>query len=445
MSNRNVLIEAFNVGLHGGTGIATYIANLLKAMRANGYLVDGLLHSYASLPQKEAIVDEVSFFDLRNARPSAFVTQIESNWRKGIGVPLGIRAQQLMRSGLIVDSGTAGLAATKMFDRTYVGRMFMDFSRFHFKRYGTAARVKIAGRTPDVFHASQMVPLKVNGAANIYTIHDLVPILLPYTTLDDKRFFLSAVRHLCKKADHIVTVSEKSRADIIALTGIEEKRITNTYQAISIPAKLSAMTDDEVASRVRNLFGLEYREYFLFCGALEPKKNISRLINAYAASGSKHPLVIAGPLGWEYQADLDRINDDRFRVWTISNNVIHHKHRVRHVSYLPFAHLIALMRGARALLFPSLYEGFGLPVLEAMTLGTPVVCSTAGSLQEVAGDAAILVDPLDGDALQRAIETIDSDETLRADLSRRGQEQSKKFSPEVYQRRLAELYTEVLG
>lgn len=147
-----------------------------------------------------------------------------------------------------MDSGAAALAAVAMFDKTYVARMFMDFSRFHFSRYGAAARLTLPGPAPDLFHATQMIPLKVPGAANIYTIHDLVPILLPYTTLDDKKFFLSAVRYLCKSADHIVTVSEQSKADIMALTGIEESRITNTYQAVAMPDRLVSMAEDEVAS-----------------------------------------------------------------------------------------------------------------------------------------------------------------------------------------------------
>jgi glycosyltransferase involved in cell wall biosynthesis len=445
LSKPNVLLEAFNLGLQGGTGIATYIANLLRALRANGCSVDGLLHTNASLPQKEAITDEVSFYDLRNSRPSAFVTHIESNWRRGVGVPFGLRTQQLRRSGMIIDSGAAGLAATRLFDQTYVARMFMDFSRFHFNRYGVAAKLNVRGRSPDIFHATQMIPIRVAGAANVYTIHDLVPVLLPYTTLDDKRFFLSAVRYLCKTADHIVTVSEKSKADIVALTGIDERRITNTFQAISIPDNLLALSDEDVATRIANLFGLEFGKYFLFCGALEPKKNVSRLVNAYAASGSKHPLIIAGPLGWEYQADLDRINDERFSTWTMSNNVITRDKKVRHLDYLPYAHLIALMRGARALLFPSLYEGFGLPVLEAMSLGTPVITSTGGSLPEVVGDAAIVVDPLDTEAIQKAIEKIDSDEALRLELSARGRAQSKRFSPDAYQKRIAEVYKRVLG
>jgi glycosyltransferase involved in cell wall biosynthesis len=346
---------------------------------------------------------------------------------------------------MIIDSGAAGLAATRMFDRTYVGRMFMDFSRFHFKRYGVAARLKISDRSPELFHATQMIPLRVAGAANVYTIHDLVPILLPYTTLDDKRFFLSALRYLCKTADHIITVSERSKADIIALTGIEERRITNTFQTVSIPESLVALGDEVVASQVLNLFGLEFRKYFLFCGALEPKKNISRLVNAYAASGSKHPLIIAGPLGWEYESDLDRINDERFSTWTLSDNVIAREKRVRHLNYLPYMHLITLMRGARALLFPSLYEGFGLPVLEAMSLGVPVITSTGGALPEVVGDAGLIVNPLDTEALQKAIQKIDCDETLRSELSLRGRNQSKKFSEEAYRKRVSDVYATILG
>jgi len=101
---------------------------------------------------------------------------------------------------------------------------------------------------------------------------------------------------------------------------------------------------------------------------------------------------------------------------------------------------VSLIRGARATLFPSLYEGFGLPVLESMLLGTPVLTSTEGSLPEVAGDAALLVDPYDVDAIRQGILTLDADEDLRSELSARGREQAEKFSPERYQARLEEAY-----
>jgi len=444
-----VLLEAYNVALRRGTGIATYVRNLTEAAKANGYSVDGLLHSFSALETKDPLLGEINFYDARNLAPSKFIENVESNWRRGIGVPFGFKAQRLTRSGMIVDSGAAALSAVTLFRNTYVARMFMDFSRFHFKRYRTAAQLRLS-QAPDLFHATQVIPLKVPRAANIYTIHDVVPLLLPYSTLDDKKFFLSAVRYLCKKADHIVTVSESSKADIITLTGIPERRITNTYQAVTIPERLLAESVDDVATTLENLFGLAYQKYFLFHGAIEPKKNISRLISAYAASGSICPLVIAGPLGWEYQEDLAQI--ERFSGQEASENkakALENKakpsRKILRLDYLPFAHLVTLIRGARALLFPSLYEGFGLPVLEAMSLGTPVMTSTAASLAEVAGDAALLVDPLDIRAMTKAIQKIDADSDLRAELGQRGAERAKLFSPEVYQQRIGTLYRSVLG
>jgi glycosyltransferase involved in cell wall biosynthesis len=439
-----VLLEAYNAALRRGTGIATYIRNLTVAAKANGYAVDGLLHSFSGLDDKDALLGEIGFYDARNLRPSRFTEVVESNLRRGIGMPFGFKAQRLTRSGIIVDSGAAAINAVGSFRNAYVARMFLDFARFHFKRYGTAARLRLPG-SPDLFHATQMIPLKAPGAANIYTIHDIVPLLMPYTTLDDKKFFLSAVRYLCRVADHIVTVSESSKADIIALTGIPERRITNTYQAVTIPEALRDESLDDVAATLENLFGLAYQQYFLFHGAIEPKKNISRLVSAYAASGSACPLVIAGPLGWDYEEDLAQIERFGGGKSSATDAKQNRKQKILRLDYLPFAHLITLVRGARALLFPSLYEGFGLPVLEAMSLGTPVMTSKAASLPEVAGDAALLVDPLDIRDMTKTIRMIDADSDLRADLGRRGAEQAKLFSPAAYKQRVGALYRSVLG
>jgi hypothetical protein len=159
-----VLLEAYNIALRRGTGIATYIRNLAEAAKANGYSVYGLLHSFSILDTKDPLVGEISFYDARNFAPSKFIENVESNWRRGIGVPFGFKAQRLTRSGMIVDSGAAALSAV-----TYVARMFMDFSRFPFKRYRTAAQLRLS-RAPDLFHATQVIPLKVPHAANIYRL-----------------------------------------------------------------------------------------------------------------------------------------------------------------------------------------------------------------------------------------------------------------------------------
>jgi glycosyltransferase involved in cell wall biosynthesis len=216
--------------------------------------------------------------------------------------------------------------------------------------------------------------------------------------------------------------------------------VTNTYQAVDIPAAALARSDDDVASELIRLFGLEFGGYFLFYGAIEPKKNVSRLIDAYAASGSKLPLVVAGGPGWQNRADLEKVRDERFTNFRIDGNIVRRERKVRRLEYLPRDQLFSLIRGARALLFPSIYEGFGLPVIEAMALGTPVVTSNVSSLPEVAGDAALLVDPHSIADIARAIRTVEVDSDVRTALAEHGRKQAKKFTPEAYDKRLAHLY-----
>ena len=141
---------------------------------------------------------------------------------------------------------------------------------------------------------------------------------------------------------------------------------------------------------------------------------------------------------------MQLLNDENIRYLAIENGTIRTRNRVIQLSYAPFSLLVSLIRGARAALFPSLYEGFGLPALEAMDLGTPVICSNTSSLPEVAGDAALMLDPYDTVALANAIRTMDADEDLREEYSRRGREQAARYSPENYRARLAEVYDSIL-
>jgi glycosyltransferase involved in cell wall biosynthesis len=156
-------------------------------------------------------------------------------------------------------------------------------------------------------------------------------------------------------------------------------------------------------------------------------------------------LVIAGGTGWQNESELQRIGDDRFSAYRVNGDTIARFKRVRRLTYLPLEQLVPLIRGARALLFPSLYEGFGLPVLEAMMLGTPVLTANVTSLPEVAGDAALCVDPYDTGAMAQAIRALDADDDLCAELGRKGQVRSAFFSMERYAERLAGLYGNILG
>ena len=275
------------------------------------------------------------------------------------------------------------------------------------------------------------------------TIHDLIPLRLPQTTLDNKKYFYGLIDALVRKCDRIVTVSEHSRRDILNFFKIPEERVVNTYQSVAVDPTVASLSEDEVARRLEQ-YGLEHRGYFLFVGAIEPKKNVSRIIEAHAASASKYPLVIAGRPGWQFEADLKLIKDERFRSFQLSDNVVRQVRTVRHLNYVPRAALMLLLRGARALVFPSLYEGFGLPVLEAMALGTPVITSTTSSMPEVSGDAALLVDPYDIGSISTAIRQLDDDAGLRREMGEKGLKQADKFSPENYRARLSALYTGLL-
>jgi len=152
------------------------------------------------------------------------------------------------------------------------------------------------------------------------------------------------------------------------------------------------------------------------------------LIEAYLTSGVKTPLVLVGGRAWLEESETGLIDP------SLAGD------RIRQFEYLPRQLLVSLIRGARATLFPSIYEGFGLPVAESMALGTPVLTSNSGALAEIAGDAALLVDPLDVRGIKRGIQALDADEAMRGAFAARGLGQAEKFSAQAYQGRLAELY-----
>jgi glycosyltransferase involved in cell wall biosynthesis len=431
-----ILCEVDNLTLKAGTGIATYGRNLAGAARRLGHEVDGLIGVERGLSRNDRRLNEILAFDAAAIQPESFLDTAMRYARYPVNALGGIRPVEVSRSGLVVGPVAENF---RVFDRLYAATRLMDRAAAHFKIYGRLAQLRFEA-SPWLFHATQPAPLAVMGSANIYTIHDLVPLRLPYTTSDDKRYFYRMLSTLARTADRIVTVSEHSRRDIIEFLNVDERRIVNTYQAVEIPESVLQSPDDEVADDLAKAFGLEFGEYFVFCGAIEPKKNVSRLIDAYVASGTKRPLILTGSKGWHNEDDMRKIHDGRFVSFRMEGNAFVRRRQVRHLPYLPRRQLLHLMKGARALLFPSIYEGFGLPVVEAMLLGTPVVTSNLSSLPEVAGDAAVLVDPYSVDSIRRAIEAVDADQDLRRDLAIRGHVQAARFSIEAYTERLRTLY-----
>lgn len=433
--SKRILLEGYNLTLPKGTGIKTYARTLADVGKSLGYEMDVLLQSASRLSPKDPVLAEISFFE----------GAARSNWKDrwlrtpveiALGRPFGLKARTLPNTGVVVQ---ANESLARQFSRLHVAYQFTTAAKRHFWRHDRLMRLHL-DETPDLFHATHALPVRVAGRPNIYTVHDVIPLRLPTATLDNKKYFLKSLRAICREADKIVTVSECSKRDILQLVDMPEDKIAVTYQSVNLPPSLLARGADETANILDNTFGLEPKSYFLFFGAIEPKKNVSRLIDAYASSGVKAPLIIAGGLGWSYDGEVEQIEQEHFSSWRLRQDEIRRVRRVRRIDHVPLSHLVALIRGARGVLFPSLYEGFGLPVLEAMTLGAPVMTSNVSSLPEVAGEAALMVDPYDLSAMTHAIMTLDSDADLRADLSKRGLEQAKVYSMEAYAERVKAVY-----
>lgn len=440
--SKTILLEAHATTLRHGTGIATYARNLASTATSLGHDVELLIGIERRINRREALLSEVVLNDVVDPKAIDPLKMIGRAVDWTIGVPGGVKAQRLPAPRIVLDPGSG--AAAERRHPTHGAVRLWERAFLHFNRFGRRMPVRSEGRH-DLFHVTRPTPAFVKGAANIYTIHDIVPLRLPYATLDNKRYFYNLIRHIVKKADHIVAVSEFTKRDIQEFFDISDDRITNTWQSVSVHRDILSVSDDEVARSIENRYGLKPKEYFLFLGAVEPKKNISRLVEAYAASGSKRPLLLVGGLGWQYEQDLETLKDERLLSWHFDGSHIRPERRVQRLPFVPMGALLNLIRGARAVLLPSLYEGFGLPILEAMQLGTPVITSNTSCLPEVAGDAAMLVNPYKIEEIRDAIRTLDADADLRAELVSRGRKRAEFFSPERHAGRVKAVYDRVLG
>lgn len=303
---------------------------------------------------------------------------------------------------------------------------FFDHARAVFALSGRFTTVELQRRA-DVAHWTSPVPLAARKMANVYTVHDLVPLRFPHFTIDRNGRAARVHAAIARQADHIITVSERSAEDIVRILGVSADRVSVTYQPV-VP--LTPLPREDALRLVSDMYGAQPGRYVFFCGAMEPKKNLSRLIEAFIVANTGMQLLLAGTPGW-LSSDIAQLLS-RFEKSA--------KPPVRHLGYLPRRHVAALMQGACFFAFPSIYEGFGLPVVEAMSLGVPVLTSTGGALPEVAGDAAELVDPLDVEAMTRGIRKLAADAGLRAELARRGPERAARFSGSAYAERLSAAY-----
>jgi glycosyltransferase involved in cell wall biosynthesis len=435
---RRVVYDGLNVALGEGTGIATYTRVLTHIARSLGYDI-GVVYGIPLPSTEDPFLQEVLFFEQMRAPNRRATASPPRAWFNKFVDQLScfsvIHPSPLRLGNVVITEQFKDLLPE--LDRAFFVRNLFDNANWFFRRTGRLVRMSLDVQ-PNIFHFTYPVPIKGSSGCNIYTIHDLMPLRLPFATMDNKRQMLKLLKTVTKTADHIVTVSENSRQDIIRFLGVDENRVTNTYQAVTFPQKYLQRSEAMVANFLEAQYGLQMYGYLIFFGAVEPKKNVGRLIDGFLFSGVDIPWVLIMGRGWDNALETARLSEHKATPRGQTGSTI------RSLNYVDRSTLLTLIRGARALVFPSLYEGFGLPVLEAMMLGTPVITSAKGGLEEVTGEAALLVDPYDVDDIARGIAAIVSDPDLRGELRRRGVAQAAKFSIAHYRERVEALYASLL-
>lgn len=324
----------------------------------------------------------------------------------------------------------------------------LDHEGSTLSRWGTLARVGVlylSRSTPlldaivagsDVFHASNQVRRAPRGVKLTATVHDLTCWLMPeFHTAANVRADRTFAEKILRRADGLIAVSENTRQDAIRVLGIAPERIETIYSGVAEeyfdakpPGSLEKGTDRSVhiegswtGERLRTgdrvvspLVERPKRPYVLFVGAIEPRKNLDTLLDAWKLVRrelrDEFDLVIAGPEGWGAEKTLARIRAE-----------------AEYLGYVPEADLPGLTAGATAFVYPSLYEGFGFPVVQAMAAGAPVVTSNTSSLPEIAGDAALLADPRSAAEIANALTRVLESESLRARLRALGRARAENF------------------
>ncbi len=282
----------------------------------------------------------------------------------------------------------------------------------------------LMGRVDLFYEPDFVLPPTLPGTPTLLTVHDLTFIRDPDSAFPKLRRYLNrVVPRSVRRATHVLADSLATRQDLCELFGVAPEKVTVIYGGVS--GCFAPVTGAEQLAAVRARYGLGHAPFVLGLGTLQPRKNYKRLIQAIAGLECETPeLVIAGGKGWLYQDILDEVGR-----WGLSG-------RVRFPGFVDDRDLPALYSAAAVLAYPSLYEGFGLPVLEAMACGTPVITSNVSSLPEVAGEAALMVSPTDVAALREALQRVLTDATLRATMVERGLAQARRFTWEGAARQL---------
>lgn len=284
----------------------------------------------------------------------------------------------------------------------------------------------------DLFHAPYSIAPPLKKGNLIYTVHDLVNLKYPELhTIKSAPVYLKRLSLSVQEAKRVIAVSENTKNDLMEFTKVPEEKIRVIPEA---PRKeFRRIEDAEMIKKIKRKYNLN-QKYILSVCTLEPRKNLKNLIRSFSQlkddMKKEYSLVIVGKKGWLYNEIFEEIK----------NLKLHD--RVKIIGYVPENHVPVLMNGAEVFVYPSIYEGFGLPPLEAMACGIPVISSNSSSLPEVIGDAGILFNPYDTDELTEKLSCLLSSESLKKEMSIKGEQRARLFSWEKTAKETLKVYYE---
>jgi glycosyltransferase involved in cell wall biosynthesis len=425
LSGIDVLVDSHDLAVPEGTGIKTYGLQLISVLKEFGANPDLLVSARTN---DNPLIAKSMLYD-----PPEKNERAVQGWRRILRQRIRFGSLKAMHvppvnghgGPMVPDSVFPhGMGCSVIFNCYRASRAIQEKAKV-ISTFQTAKKYS-------VWHATQPLALRHKNAVQITTIHDLIPILQPHLCDEIRPLFYQRVEESIRKSRAIAVDSECTKSDLLKHFQVPEEKIVVTYLYSSVS---SEDCDPGAVETTMKVFNLERQKYILFVGTLDARKNIRRLVEAYLSLGSDQTLVLVGRMGWRGEEEL---------------KILAHMEKkpgqdVRWLAYVPKQTLSALYQGASCLAFPSLAEGFGLPPLEAMTSGCPVVCSSTTSLPETGGDAVEYIDPLSVQSIAAGLAKVIDGHAYRQDLIKRGRERARLFSRERFAEKIAELYGKALA
>ena len=468
-----ILFEAYPLTLKKGTGIYVYALNLLKgidAIRDDSVGLLLLLDESLNIPivglsSSQELKNIQSYAKLlsqlfqtryphisRNNRSNSWSNKVINIFKKSVDsslLPLSFFLQPKAFSfPTVLKSSLTEILNDSFISYDFLSRhqpYLVNISRNFlmlrniFRLIPNRIYSRQLARDYDVFHCTHLSPLTVVNLPQVTTIHDIVPLIRPELVSNQLVLvFAELLKANLRNSTKIIAVSQATKDDLVHYCQVPAEKITVVYEAAREEFQ---PVNIEIARPILSKIGLSTATvnipYFIFVGNIEPKKNVKRLLLAFRQFAMRDrrgcKLVMVGSAAWGFD-DVKELMQEMIAAEILI-----------HPGYLPTNELPALFSHAQALMLPSLIEGFGLPVLEAMACGCPVITSDIPCIREIAGDAAIKVDPLSIEEICQAITAIADDESLRASLGQLGLAQNKLFSWERCARETLAVYQETIA